>query len=363
MNEPVNRRAVLRGIVLTAGSGLLGIMTSESVAASGRHVSPAQGRPAPASDQTENPRRVPLPPGTPRPRGVNVNPHQDRLRAGTADVLELATGDSGSDAVVSSSINLVRHTNSPSPAILKAYGINAVRLISYDSEPVEEYARRCQEEGIFVLAVVVNQSEGHVLQHADAIQIGNEPDGQGPASWKMSTDAYVDLWNGYRKKHEGRTLITAGLTRSDPAWDWSAVVPRLEGQVDGIARHSYGDPNGPPRTPRRLQQILVDLRKEGRKRISEGCHWIDTVPIWITEWHPLDSVIHYIPWLAEAMEEHTAGDFFYCWSDDQTPGRGLFREDGRTPKPELDHFMRRPPAPISDEDIADVDYEHGCPTG
>lgn len=202
MNGAVNRRDVLRRIVLAAGTGLLGITTSESVAASGRHLSPAQARPAPP-DQTESPRRAPLPPEQPRPRGVNVNPHQDRLRAGDADTLELATSSTRSDAVVSSAINLVRHTNSPDPAILKAYGINAVRLISYDSEPVEEYARKCRERGIFVLAVVVDQSEGHVLQHADAIQIGNEPDGRGPASWTMSTDAYVDLWNGYRKKHEG----------------------------------------------------------------------------------------------------------------------------------------------------------------
>jgi hypothetical protein len=114
--------------------------------------------------------------------------------------------------------------NSPPPARLLEHGINAVRLVSQDSNDVRAYVTTCQEAGVFVLAVLANESHGYILDEANAVQVGNEPDGLGISSWKMTEEEYINLWNSVRQANPDRELITAGLLRSNQAWRWEHVA-------------------------------------------------------------------------------------------------------------------------------------------
>jgi Glycosyl hydrolase catalytic core len=225
--------------------------------------------------------------GPPHGKGVNVDPH-----------------------------NPAAH--SPEPRTLRQFGITAVRLVSRRDNGVEAYARSCRESGIFVLAVVTSTSEGHLLANADAYQIGNEPDGVGRASMIQTEDEYVDMWSIYRGTYPDKLMIAAGLTRSNPNWLWERVAPRLEG-CGGVGVHMYLH-----RTTDETHELL-----DRYNSISPE------LPIWVTEWHPPQSDIsELMPDIMRILRRDTVRDFFYCWSDGQTPERGLFKEDGTTPKAE-----------------------------
>jgi hypothetical protein len=325
MGDVVGRRRFVQRLALASGGSLLGLALPESATASVPRAVPAAAHPSALSraNQAE--------PGQVGPckdgywRGINVAPNNGPKAA-------------------------------PDPETLKQYGINAVRLVSRppdenDDEDADRYAERCQKAGLYVLAVITSESDDFVIKHFDALQIGNEPDGGGHASWKLTPKQYVAKWDYFRQLYPAPqyTLITAGLLRPNSDWNWSSVVRDLTPPVDGIARHSYGDPNGPPRTPDQLSVVLSDFRRQGRGDLPDD-HWINTVPLYVTEWHPLPNAIAYIPGLAAVMANEAAGDFFYCWSDRQTPAntetgqaaRGLVLDDGATPKEEFQYYVQAP---------------------
>jgi hypothetical protein len=250
---------------------------------------------------------------TDRGRGINVDPHNP-------------------------------NAHSPPPAVLRGYGIDAVRFVSRPES--EAYAAQCQAAGIFVLGVIAGESNDYVLSHADVIQVGNEPDGSkydelgNPSgSWVMEPDAYVAFFNRIRAQYPGHTLIAAGMTtRQGPAFPVEQVIPRLMGCA-GIARHLYWPSSVFYTTPDETETVLAAFHAADE---------LDGIPLWVTEWHPSPTrpeLVEFIPQYAALLRRVAVRDFFYCWSDGQTPQRGLFEADGRTPKPELLPFLQAPCAP------------------
>ena len=210
----------------------------------------------------------------------------------------------------------------PSPALLREHNINAVRLVSLRENL--EYARRCQAENIYVLGLVAKESEGYVLERANAIEVGNEPDAPSSAvsSWSMTPDEYVRLWKECRKQDPGGYFISGGLLGGDPKW-WREVAPQLDG-VKGVALHLYWTPN--PAETRRTVDDFASIRDP-------------RAPVWVTEWHPQDSK-DLLP-LADLLAEITPLDFFFCWTDGMVPGLGLTGTDGKTIKPQYAAFKER----------------------
>lgn len=188
----------------------------------------------------------------------------------------------------------------PDPAAIRAAGANAVRFVS--RKGAEGYPEACRAAGLFVLGVLAQESDGYVVPGLDALQIGNEPDGQPPSSWIMSPDEYVALWQSVAPR-DGLPRLAAGLCAGDlRAGYWRAVAPQLEGCA-GVALHIYG-------SPANLTQRLILAHQTASPNL----------PVWVTEWHADPPQIDDLQVLFDAL---TAGAFWFCWSDAMVPGYGL----------------------------------------
>jgi hypothetical protein len=124
-------------------------------------------------------------------------------------------------------------------------------------------------------------------------------------------------------------------TRRSNEFHVERVVPRLEG-CSGVSRHLYWPSAEFYTTPDETEQVLAAFHSADE---------LDGIPLWVTEWHPTPTrpeLVEFIPQYAAVLQRAAVRDFFYCWSDGQTPQRGLFQADGSTPKPELLQFLQAP---------------------
>jgi hypothetical protein len=207
----------------------------------------------------------------------------------------------------------------PEPADLKQAGFNWVRLVSRPG--VEDYVAKCRAADVQVLAVIASESfDGevpHVLAPApDAYQLGNEPDGAGVSSWKMSKEDYVRLWTSLAGTL-GDQVIAAGLCSDDP-FDWiQSIFDELVPTPQGIAVHPYGA------TPQDAQDLLDQFHSLG-------------VPVWLSEWNLVpresldgDGVADDLDALWGVLSGSADATFWFCWSDNMVDGLGVFGKDNQ----------------------------------
>jgi hypothetical protein len=225
-------------------------------------------------------------------------------------------------AIVGMNVDPLNASGAPSPADLKQAGFTWVRLVSRPG--VEGYVAQCRAAGVRVLAVLAQESfQGeapHLLDPApDAYQLGNEPDGAGESSWKLSREEYVNLWNALAGGL-GERVIAAGLC-SDDSFGWiQAIFDELVPAPEAIAVHPYGA------TPEEAQNLLDEFSSRG-------------VPVWLTEWNlvprqPLDGdgVASELAALWAVLNASADAAFWFCWSDKMVDGLGVFGKDDQ-PKP------------------------------
>jgi hypothetical protein len=136
--------------------------------------------------------------------------------------------------------------NAPTSGELLWANVRWVRLVTRESAIVHDYTARMREAGIMVLAVITEQSQGHVCADCgDIMQCGNEPDLPNHGD-SFSASKYVDYWNLYYgtwfapgKPFAGVPLISAGLASGQTSY-WQSIINRggLEG-CSGLAVHPY----------------------------------------------------------------------------------------------------------------------------
>jgi len=102
--------------------------------------------------------------------------------------------------------------NWPPAAAQRDFGFGGVRLVS--REGIESEVVSIQAEGLFVLAVVNEQSHGYLIPGADLYQIGNEPD-IGGTNDAMSAQDFASYLQLYRNTYPDLPMITGGLASGD----------------------------------------------------------------------------------------------------------------------------------------------------
>lgn len=126
----------------------------------------------------------------------------------------------------------------PNPLLLRTMGFRWVRLVSRWG--VDSYAEACQKLGMRVLAVIAAESNGWIIGHADAYEIGNEPDIASPSSWTMTQADYGNfarqMAGQVRAKNPGALVLSAGLASGAP--DWLLGCGALP--FNALAVHPYG---------------------------------------------------------------------------------------------------------------------------
>lgn len=183
-------------------------------------------------------------------------------------------------------------------------GYTGVRLVSRDDSTVRKFASDCQTDGLMVLAMIGQQSDGFMMPEADVYQIGNEPDSTGPASWTRTPVEYAEDWRIYRETYPGFTMIAAGLASGRVTW-WNQLWSQTIGLpgCDGMAIHPYG------RSASQAASLINAYTKHG-------------LPVWITEWNrPDHEVAAYAAMLRSAPS--VAMSAYFCWSDGMVPGFGI----------------------------------------
>jgi hypothetical protein len=105
--------------------------------------------------------------------------------------------------------------NWPAGSALRGFGFGGVRLVS--RRGIEPEVAQMQAEGMFVLAVVNEQSQGYLVPGADLYQIGNEPDIGGTAD-SMRAQDFVSYLQLYRNTYPDLPMITAGLATADSSY-------------------------------------------------------------------------------------------------------------------------------------------------
>jgi hypothetical protein len=154
-----------------------------------------------------------------------------------------------------------------------------------------------------VMLVITSQS-GPVEQYADWASadwfadrvywtIGNEPDGEGEASWIMSPDEYAELWARARCLHGQRFI--AGMCSGQP----DIAVQYVQPDADGLCVHLYG------LSPEAAQTKISAYAK------ATG------LPVWVGEWHEADGF---------SPEDYDFGEVwanYFCYSDAMHAGMGL----------------------------------------
>jgi len=173
--------------------------------------------------------------------------------------------------------------NWPLGAVLRGFGFGGVRLVS--RRGIEPEVAQMQAEGMFVLAVVNEQSKGYLVPGADLYQIGNEPDIGGTADAMTPQDfaAYLQL---YRNTYADLPMIPGGLASGDANY---LKEVRLSGGLNGFSGVALHYPSS---------SIVLDTYK----RYAPG------LPIYVTEWNvSADRVIAYKAML------HAAGVALSAW--------------------------------------------------
>ncbi len=195
----------------------------------------------------------------------------------------------------------------PEPLVIRMAGFTWVRMVSHQG--AVPYGQQCQAAGLFVLAVITEESGGYLCP-ADAYQIGNEPDvGMGHTPNAKSPADFVAWWNLYRGTYPALTMIGPGLASGDPHyWRDVQAAGGLKGAA-GMAVHPYGKDWV---TARGLLQAYRAITP--------------TLPVWLTEWsRPAGE----IPAFKAMLRANTVADAFFCWSDGMVQGFGCSPEQRR----------------------------------
>lgn len=186
-------------------------------------------------------------------------------------------------------------TNRPSPVLVKELGLSGIRLVCRAG--VEDYIDSCHGLGLFVLGVIAKESEGNVLGGmCDAYQIGNEPDGQGDSSYKMSTNQYLEEARIYRETYPNLWMISAGLVSGQVGY-WRQIGTYIGNMgYQGFAVHPYN------KTAAQAEPLLKSYQSITPR-----------LGLWVTEWHrPANE----IPDWRAMLRRTTVADAWFCWSYD-----------------------------------------------
>jgi hypothetical protein len=177
--------------------------------------------------------------------------------------------------------------NWPPANVLRAFGFGGVRVVS--RRGIEAQTAAVQAEGLFVLAVVTEQSGGYLLPSADLTQIGNEPDIGGTAD-SMDPPTFTNYLRLYRDTYPDLPMITGGLASGD--YTYLQRVRDLGGLqgFSGVAVHYPANAT-----------IL------GRYRNNAA-----GLPLYVTEWNTsADRILAYRAMLAGA---NVALDCWFSWN-------------------------------------------------
>lgn len=146
----------------------------------------------------------------------------------------------------------------------------------------------------------------HILQNSprpDMIILGNEPDGDGDSSWKMSYGRYKNFWRQNAKvaaKYaSGVPLCAAGLINGagflEPIWDQLVPTP------DMVNIHYPAD-----------EAAMISMRLYG-------------TPVVVGEWCWNGATQEQMKSWEGSLERYTDHSFWFCWAD---PDMGLVGPTG-----------------------------------
>lgn len=193
----------------------------------------------------------------------------------------------------------------PSAADLRQAGFTGVRLVSRPG--VEGYCQAIQAAGLGVLAVVTDQSAGHVFGGPDVWQFGNEPDVSGTADYMPDPVQYAAGFRFYQQTYPQLNWITAGLASGQPDYLRQVLAAGVPGAI-GYGVHPYG------KKPEDVFQLLGQywqVSPQGLMLPSD---------LWVTEWHRPDAEI---PGMVQVLRESAAFSAYFCWSEGMVHGMGL----------------------------------------
>ena len=130
------------------------------------------------------------------------------------------------------------------PALVRSLGATWIRIVALPNLDLSEYFRRARAAGLKILLVMARESGADYARYqrlygslVDAVQVGNEFEGEGPSSWSMPAAAFVSLGKTVRAAFPRPfPLVAGGLVSGQPS--------KLDGLdmswADRIAVHPYG---------------------------------------------------------------------------------------------------------------------------
>lgn len=165
----------------------------------------------------------------------------------------------------------------PVVSVLLYWGWTVQLVLARESGDPEQYATWAHERLVWV--------------------VGNEPDGEGPSSWKMTPAEYDALWVRARCLQGDRYV--AGMSSGD-VQKASFYVKR---DAVGIVAHLY---------------TLSPEEAVARVHEYQQLH----PSVWVGEFHEIDGYTPDDYWVAFAQAGGIYANYF-CFSDAQVPGFGL----------------------------------------
>lgn len=216
-------------------------------------------------------------------------------------------------------------------------GIETVGVIEQESIKVDpEIVSPYDAEGLMSdphLDVVANYYK-EKYPNLKFLQVGNEPDGVGFASWSLEPDVYMRLLTSFRNVFPDRFLIGAGLSSGKP--DYLKGLP-LKGTIDALALHPYGVslPDFKSETDFTTADSLVERYREMNLPILISEAGVDH-----TQYDEQTAAL-YIESLLRYFRDSSAtlGVAYFCASDLMVMHHGLFDNEGN-PRLSLGAFSR-----------------------
>jgi hypothetical protein len=138
----------------------------------------------------------------------------------------------------------VRRDGSDDPNIIRDLNAQWIRIVATPEHDLRPYFQRCRDRGLKILLVLARESGGDYALYrdryaslVDAVQVGNEFEGEGPSSWIMSGLEFVSLGRAVRGIFPRPfPIVAGGLVSGQPS--------KLDGLdlswADRLAVHPYG---------------------------------------------------------------------------------------------------------------------------
>lgn len=226
----------------------------------------------------------------------------------------------------------------PDPVTLRSLGFAWARLVVRPG--CESYVRACVADGLQVLGVLTPESlpfragaEAYRSWPVSAWEIGNEMDGDGPASATQDPGTWRNFY--YAAMHglgwPSVPILAGGFVSGQP--DLAAAYLTVTG-LTAFAAHPYA----------KDAEAARELLREYRLRFPG-------LDLWVTEWNrPSEQIVPFARMLADEQVPVTC---WFCWSDLQTWGTegirlGLVDAQGQ-PKAE---YLELLPLLLEDEHMA-----------